>query len=410
VLPLRSQAGFSRTQLPGLTFSGHADDRFTGVDVVRTSSRKTLAGAAVILTLICVGVLNGLAPTEAAGQLTRFLPQSNSRTPAATTPNRTQTIDIHGHVITGTHSGPSILEVRFETDGSQIIGFAYANTSGEFFFQKSGITVVSSVYVVVNLEGYAPYRERVINSGPGPGAFDATLSIFLEPAKTFDEAQGGNAPVVDANPPRTKIPGKAIDEYEKAMKEAANGNPAKAVEGLQRAVKIAPDFYDAQQSLGIQYTALQRFQEAEDALVRARNLSPNSGSPLINLGALYFKRGQVQSDAGHSEEAAALYSKAVGFLNEAVRKFPSSAAYSNLGAALYKIGEYERARISLNRALEIDDNEDSASLVLINVYVKLARYDDALEEIGRYLARNPNSPQRASLESIQTQIQKLLKK
>jgi Tfp pilus assembly protein PilF len=88
----------------------------------------------------------------------------------------------------------------------------------------------------------------------------------------------------------------------------------------------------------------------------------------------------------------------------------SSAAYSNLGAAQYKIGEYDRARVSLSRALEIDDKEDNARLVLINVYAKSAHYDDALEEIGRFLARNPNAPQRASLESIQNQIQKLLNK
>jgi Flp pilus assembly protein TadD len=361
---------------------------------VRTSCLQAFVYAAVVLTLTCA---------EAKGQ-------STARTPTATTPNQTPTINIHGHVITGAHSGPSILEVRFETDGRQLIGFAYANTSGEFVFQKSEITVVSSLYVVVNLEGYAPYRERVINSGPRPGAFDATLSIFLEPEKTLDAVQSGDVPVVDANQSRTKVPAKAVDEYEKAMKDAAKGNPEKAVEGLQRAIRIAPDFYEALQSLGIQYIALQKFQEAEAALVRARNLSPNSGAPLINLGALYFKEGQLQSDAGHPDEAGALYAKAVDILNEAVRRSPaSSTAYSNLGAALYKVGDYERARINLSRALEIDDHENGARLVLINVYVKAARYTVALVDVGRFLAMNPNAPERASLESIQNQIQNRMK-
>jgi Tfp pilus assembly protein PilF len=364
---------------------------------VRTLSLQVFAYA-VILTV-----------TNATAQSTQFLPQSSTRTP--TTPNQTQTIDIHGHVITGAHSGPPILEVRFETDGRQLIGFAYANNSGEFRFQKSGITLVSGLYVVVNLEGYAPYRERVINSGRDAGAFDAVLSIFLEPEKTVDAAQSGGFPVVDEIQLRTKVPGKAVDEYEKAMKEAAKGNTEKAVEGLQRAIRIAPDFYEAQQSLGIQYIALKKFQEAEAALIRARDLNPTAGAPLINLGALYFQQGQAQSDAGHSGEAAALYAKAADLLNEAVRRSPSSStAFSNLGAALYKIGEYERARISLRRALEIDDNEDSARLVLINVYVKIASYEDALDEIARYLARNPSASQRTALESIQNQIQKLLKK
>lgn len=381
---------------------------------MRISSLKVFALAAVIVTLTCAGGLNALPPTPAGGQTAmQFTSQSTPRTPTPTpaTPNQTQTINIHGHIITGAHSGPPILEVRFETDGRQLIGFAYAGTSGEFLFQKSGFTVVSSLYVVVNLDGYAPYRERVINSGPGQGAFDATLSIFLEPEKTLDTAQADGIPVVDANQLRKRIPGKAVDEYEKAMKDAAKGNPEKAVEGLLRAIRIAPDFYEAQQSLGIQYVALQKFQEGEAALIKAGNLNPSSVAPLINLGALYYQQGQVQSDAGHLEAAAATFAKAVEILNEAVRRSPlSSAAYSNLGAAQYKIGEYDRARVSLSRALEIDDKEDNARLVLINVYAKSAHYDDALEEIGRFLARNPNAPQRASLESIQNQIQKLLNK
>ena len=376
---------------------------------MRASSLEVSALATIVLTLTCVAALNAMPPTPAGGQ-TATQPSCLS-TPRTTTPNQSQTINIHGHIITGTHSGPSILEVRFETDGRQLIGFAYANTAGEFFFQKSGVTLVSSLYVVVNIDGYAPYRERVINSGPCPGAFDSVLSIFLEPDTATDTVQSGGDPVVDARQLRKKMPGKAVDEYEKAMKDAAKGNAEKAVEGLQRAVKIAPDFYEAQQSLGIQYVALKNYQEAEAALTRARSLSPNSGAPLINLGALYFKQGQEQSDAGHLEEAAVTFAKAVDVLNEAVRRSPlSSTAFSNLGAALYKLGEYERARISLSRALEIDENEDDARLVLINVYSKSARYEDALEEIRRFLAKNPNAPQRASLESIQNQIEKLMKK
>ena len=61
---------------------------------------------------------------------------------------------------------------------------------------------------------------------------------------------------------RAKIPGKAVDEYEKALKESSKGNRGKAVEGLQRAVKLAPDFYEARLNLGI---ALQESGQRERA-------------------------------------------------------------------------------------------------------------------------------------------------
>src|SRR6185436_17470676 len=111
--------------------------------------------------------------------------------------------------------------------------------------------------------------------------------------------------VVDLKQLRAKIPGKAVDEYEKALKESSKGNRGKAVEGLQRAIKLAPEFYEAQHTLGIQYLALQKYEDAETAILRARDLSPKTAEPLINLGTLYYQRDETQNDAGHSEEAAA---------------------------------------------------------------------------------------------------------
>jgi hypothetical protein len=58
----------------------------------------------------------------------------------------------------------------------------------------------------------------------------------------------------------------------------------------------------------------------------------------------------------------------------------------------------------------LDDNEPNARLMLINVYTKGARYDDALEQANIFLAKNPKAPQRASLEAIKQQIEKALGK
>jgi len=326
------------------------------------------------------------------------------------TPNiQNETLNIRGRIITGVRGLDSpIVEVRFESEGGQPIGFAYANSDGEFSFQRNGISLDQTIYVLVNIEGYKPYRDRVYGGFRGEG-FDGFVNIFLERETATVDKSG--ATIVDLKQLRAKIPGKAVDEFEKALKESSKGNRGKAVDGFQRAIKLAPDFYEAHHSLALQLIALEKYDDAETALTKARDLSPKAAEPLINLGTLYYQRGQSQSDAGHSEEADVTYNKAADFLEEAIRRNPLSAsAHGYLGATLYKLAEYEMAEASLKRSLELDANQENPRLMLVNVYTKVARYSDALEQINMFLSKNPKAPQRPSLENIKQQIEKALAK
>ncbi len=117
----------------------------------------------------------------------------------------------------------------------------------------------------------------------------------------------------------------------------------------------------------------------------------------------------MQSD-GQREDAAGAFEKAVDFLDEATRRNPASAtAHHYLGAALYKTASYERAESSLRRALELDSQLNDVQLILINVYARQNRMGEALDQLKTYLEKNPKSPQRASLERMQEQIEKVLK-
>jgi tetratricopeptide (TPR) repeat protein len=332
------------------------------------------------------------------------------------TPTQPSTINqnrlaIRGRIIAGPYNLDSaITEVRFETDGGQPVGFAYANSSGEFNFQQTGVNLDQNLYVVVNIDGFKPYRERVFGAF-GMSGFDGFLTIFLErETKVAVPGKGGPA-VVDLKQLRARIPGKAVDEYEKAMKESSKGNRGKAVEGLQRAIKLAPDFYEALNTLGVQYLALQKYDDAETAFLRARDLSPKASDPLTNLGSLYYQRAETQSDGGQADEASANFEKAADALEESIRRNPLFApAHSYLGAALYKLGSYDEAETTLKRALDLDENQHNARLMLINVYTRSSRYKDALEQANIFLSKNPKAPQRPALENIKQQIEKVLGK
>ena len=323
-------------------------------------------------------------------------------------PTQDRGLYLRGRLIADAHTNFPQVEVRLETDGGQPVGFAYTNSEGEFTFQQSGVSFDQTFYVVVNVEGYKPHRERIDGMYGQAGFGGGTITIFLERELVKTSDRGGPV-VVDLRQLRAKVPGKAVDEYEKALKESTKGNYSKAVDGLQRAIKLAPDFYEAQHTLGLQYIALQKYDDAENALLRARDLSPKASEPLINLGTLYYQRGERQSDAGQKDEAGATFQKSTEFLEESIRRNPLSApAHSYLGAALYKVASYERAESTLQRALELDPELSDARLMLINVYTRQARYNDALEQADLFLAKNPKAPQRPAIESIKKQIENVL--
>jgi len=366
------------------------------------SIRKIFLACLVIVGMAAAAFPQG-TQTQAPGQTPQPTPQPQPRptpapTPQPTTPNRTNYI--RGRIIAGARSFDSYVEVRFESDGGQPIGYAYADGNGEFTFEQRDFLESSYIYVLVKLDGYKPYRERVYNN--------QGLTIFLEREDKVVEKNG--AALIDLRQLRSKVPGKAVDEYEKALKESSKGNRSKAVEGFQRAIKLAPDFYEAQHSLAIQYLAMQKYEDAETALLRARDLSPKAADPLTNLGSLYYQRAEAQADDGHSDDAATTFKKAAEFLEEAIRRNPQAAsAHAYLGGVLYKMGNYDRAETVLNRALELDEDQDNARLMLMNVYTKSARYKEALGQVNTFLKRSPNSPQRPALEKIKQQIEGALR-
>lgn len=322
-------------------------------------------------------------------------------------PGAESRVTISGRLIATSRLPERTIEIRLEGQSSERAGFAYTDGAGEFTFRDISINPDQFYYIVANVDGFKPVRER-LDYGRDL-SFAPRVTIFLEPEVALSKADGKGGSVVGVKQLTARIPDKAVDEYKKALKDSTAGNYGKAVERLERAIQLAPDFYEAQNNLGAQYLRAQRHADAEKAFEHARDLNPEAAEPMLNLGTLHYQQGEIQSDA-RKEEAAAAFGKAVEFLEEAIRRNPALAsAHHYLGAALYKTGSYERAESTLRRALDLDSKLVEAELMLVNVYTRQNRFDEAVRQINSYLERNPKAPQRASLEKIKQQIEKLLK-
>ena len=340
--------------------------------------------------LIALSTLTGLAHAQARGQRAPRVEYS-----------------IGGKIMFDTpHSPDGRIEVRLEGSGLQLIDTVFSDSIGNFMFR---VTSPSVYYIAIEVEGFEPVRERVELSSSRIGGVNIFLKSKTVIRRTGEGGFEGDPKIVDVKELKMDYPNTAVEEYEKALQDVEKGNGKKAVDRLEKAVKLAADFYQAQNNLAVQYKVLGRYRDAERTFEIARDLNRHSAQPLINLGSMYVEEAQQQSDNGEEERARATYQKAVALLEEAIAldSFSVLARYF-LGTALYKTAALERAETMLTRALELDEEYHVVRLMLVNIYVKQARYNDVLAQLTEFLERNPDDPQSEAVRAMKQQIEKAL--
>ena len=212
--------------------------------------------------------------------------------------------------------------------------------------------------------------------------------------------------MIDVSEMQREYPKKAIEEYQKALQDSRKGDTEKAMKRLQEALKLAPDFYHAHNNLGVIYQKLGQYREAEKEYQTARELSPTSQQPLVNLGSLFIQEADSREADGR-RVVGQLLDAAMDLLDEAIRMRPLSVmAHYYLGAANYKSGFYKEAEASLNRAHELDPRMGMIRLMLANVFMKQSKWEDVLEQLNAYLKENPKASDRAAIDQMRATIVK----
>lgn len=290
--------------------------------------------------------------------------------------------------------------VRIVTNAGTVHDEVYSSPDGRFVFQNTALDPQQFYFLLIEEEGFKPYRERLdYRTG---GRRDNRLFVYLEPEEV--PVTEGGARVVDLD--QLLLDDEARSAYEDAMSALQAGRQAEAAESLERVVERAPDFFEAQDELGALYVTLGRFGEAAETLTIARELNPTASRPLLNLGTMHYKMGETHFAGQRFDAAQAEYIQAANTLEQVIRMDPQAGmAYQNMGAALYRLQELSAAEALLLRGLEIDPQMHESRLLLVNVYNRMGRFDNALDQLDSYLALNPNSPQREALGRMRTNIE-----
>jgi Tfp pilus assembly protein PilF len=307
------------------------------------------------------------------------------------------TCGVFGYVVAPGYAWDQYVEVLQIRD-YHLMNYTYTDTTGKFSLPALN---GSDYYdVVVRIDGYADYRER-INAFECRGTERRTLYMEREPNPVVPlvlDFSGEANEKVDISELRKAIPPKMVSELEKAQRDRIRNDFARARQRLEAIVKTAPDFYAAHNVLGTVYLELKMLRPAEAEYNKAHALRPKSAAPLISLGSLYVQETEAIVDLERNRGTIALLQGDLGIvlddahavLTEAIQLRPeASFAHYLLGIVAFKSADYAKAEDLFNRAIDIEPRLRWARLALANLYIREAKWQKALLELDTYLEDFP---------------------
>ncbi len=156
-----------------------------------------------------------------------------------------------------------------------------------------------------------------------------------------------------------------------------------AMEKLQKALQINPNYTDAHTVIGLMYERIGDPKNAEDHYRRAVELQPKAGATNNNYG-------QILCSAGKLDEADKYFQRAVA---DPFYKY-ADVALANAGVCLLNGKRLDKAEANFRRAVEINPNNALAlyhlanALYLKNEYFKARAFIQRFEALGQESAES----------------------
>lgn len=196
---------------------------------------------------------------------------------------------------------------------------------------------------------------------------------------------------------------------------------AEAVRAYLRALAVRPNDIEANTRLALTYLNLGEPREAQRYAIRAVRLDPQDGPARATLGSVYARLGQHEAAVAEFQQAAELmeltpalligladslsrvgrHQEAIATLDQSLRLEASAAVHERIGAARFRMRDYEGAADAFRAALAADGNHFPAlnglAVCLLNEYVWSEERDlgakrEAMDNLRRSLQIEPNQP------------------
>lgn len=198
--------------------------------------------------------------------------------------------------------------------------------------------------------------------------------------------------------------------YARGMQAVRQGKYRQAIQELQRAVTLQPDYAKAHAALGTLYLQLGDFPASEKALTLALNINPDLLQAEANLAALYTKTErlddairvyqnlirrqpeslQVRLGIASAYQQAERFPEAIEAYLESLKRSPNlAAAMANLASCYEAVEDDEQALRYYKAALAVEPNLPMANGNLGAIYQEQGELDKALPLLETAIRQNP---------------------
>lgn len=245
-----------------------------------------------------------------------------------------------------------------------------AGLNGKFRFKN----VQPGLYVLIIAVGRWGEMQQTIEIGPSSVAVGRRIeqTFYFKPSLSNKEVQ-----TVSVN--RLSVSRKAVREYRKARNRLSKRDVAGAIQYLEKAVMLSPQFSEAWNQLGTIAYRSQDLEKAESYFREALRQESGSYTPLVNLGGALLSQGKIQESLPLNQQAVKL-------------RPDDPLAHAQLGYNYFLLQQNEGAEKHLKQAKTLDLKHFSTPrLVLAELYSQRKNLAAELAELEEFLKFHPDS-------------------
>ena len=262
------------------------------------------------------------------------------------------------------------------------------DTNGRFLFRR-----LSPGNYMITIDGGDAYEDvneqtNIIQAGRSMGSTEQIIPILI---RLKPKAGESIRPEV-INAELASVPKPAVDLYNSALKFAQEGKNNEAIEKLNEAVSLHPNFLLAFNELGVQYQKLNELEKAAEALQSALKIKQTAFAPLVNLGIVLVRMKR--------------FPEAEVVLQAALKENDKSAiAHYYLGRALAYRGKFDDAEKELTQAITLGgDQMKEAHRYLGAIHHARGDTPKAIAQLETYLRIAPKADDAEQVRQLIKQL------
>jgi tetratricopeptide (TPR) repeat protein len=284
--------------------------------------------------------------------------------------------NVHVHVVYADdrRTGANVQVVLMQGSSGTPIATTYTNDNGKADFRNLS---VGEYRVVVSGEGIETTTSDLFEVDTR----QVTQSEYVTVRKSQSsegKAIASKHGTVSAS--ELKIPEKARTQLDKANEAIVRQDWNEAVELLNKAIAIYPQYAMAYNNLGVVYARMNDVVHEQQALEKAVSLDPHFAPACQNLVKVYLRQKA--------------YSQAGALLDKGLSADPNNTEYLALMADVqYMVGRYDAAINAAQKAHSLSNAHPSVAHYIAGMaYVQQKRRGQALAEFQMFLTEEPTGP------------------